>query len=142
MKQNVLLQKHHVSKKHGESLQPSTPEYSKNTTPKILSDKCVTSKTSVSNTCKGGESLLPSGQKSSKKTTPKILSDKCVTSKTSVSNTCKDGESLLPSGQKLQKRSHQKYSVTNVLLLKHQFQRNMVNLYSQVVKKDHTKSTQ
>ena len=36
-----------VSKKHGESSQPSTPEYSKKTTPKVPSDKCVRS---VSNT--------------------------------------------------------------------------------------------
>ena len=46
-----------VSKKHGKSLQPSTPEYSKKTTPKVVSEKCVTSKTSVSNTCKGGKSF-------------------------------------------------------------------------------------
>ena len=31
-----------VSKKWGESLQPSTPEYSKKTIPKVVSDKCVT----------------------------------------------------------------------------------------------------
>ena len=68
-----------VSKKQGQSLQPRTPEYSKKTTPKVVSDKCVTSKTSVSDTCKGGKALQPSGQKSSRKTTPKV-----VTSKTSV----------------------------------------------------------
>ena len=95
-----------VSKKHGESLQPSTPEYSKKTTPKVVSDKCVTSETSISNTCKGGESLPPNGQKSSKKTTPKVLSDKCVTSKTSVSKKC--GPSLPPNGQKSSKKDHTK----------------------------------
>ena len=70
----------------------------KKTTPKVVSDKCVTSKTSVSNTCKGGKPLQPSGQKSSRKTTPKV-----VTSKTSVSNT--RGESLQPSGQKSSKKT-------------------------------------
>ena len=99
-----------VSKKWGESLQPSTPEYSKKTTPKVVSDKCVTSKTSVSNTCKGGKSLQPSGQKSSKKTTPKVVSDKCVTSKTSVSK--KHGESLQPSGQKSSKKTTPKAAVS------------------------------
>ena len=94
-----------VSKKWGESLQPRTPEYSKKTTPKVVSDKCVTSKTSVSNTFKGGEPLQPSGQKSSRKTTPKVVSDKCVTSKTSVSNTCKGGEPLQPSGQKSSRKT-------------------------------------
>ena len=84
-----------VSKKQGKSLQPRTPEYSKKTTPKVVSDKCVTSKTSVSNTCKGGEPLQPSGQKFSRKISPKV-----VTSKTSVSNTCKGGKPLQPSGQK------------------------------------------
>ena len=56
-----------VSKKWGEFLQPEYLEYPKKSTPKVVSDKFVTSKTSVSNTCKGGESLQPSGQKSSKK---------------------------------------------------------------------------
>ena len=36
-----------VSNKWGKSLQLRTPEYSKRTTPKVVSDKCVTS---VSNT--------------------------------------------------------------------------------------------
>ena len=61
-----------VSKKWGKSLQPRTPEYSKKITPKVVSDKCVTSKTSVSNTCKGGKPLQPSAQKSSRKTTSKV----------------------------------------------------------------------
>ena len=74
--------------------------------PKVLSDKCVTSKTSVSKKC--GQSLPPSGQKSSKKTIPKVLSDKCVTSKTSVSK--KHGQSLLPSGQKSSNKDHTKSS--------------------------------
>ena len=47
----------------------------KNTTPKVVSDKCATSKTSVSR--KHGESLLPSVQKSSKKTTPKAAVSIC-----------------------------------------------------------------
>ena len=94
-----------TSEKQGKSLQPKTPEYSKKTTPKVVSDKCVTSKTSLSNTCKGGEHLQPSGQKSSRKTTPKVVSDKCVTSKTSVSNTWKGGKSLQPSGQKSSRKT-------------------------------------
>ena len=89
-----------VSKKQGKSLQPRTPEYSKKTIPKVVSDKYVTSKTSVSNTCKGGEPLQPSGEKSSRKNTPKV-----VTSKTSVSNTCKGGEPLQPSGEKSSRKT-------------------------------------
>ena len=95
-----------VSKKWGKSLQHRTPEYSKKTTPKVVSDKCVTSKTSVSNTCKGGKPLQPSGQKSSRKTTPKVVTDKCVTSKTSVSKKC--GESLLIKWSKIFKKDHTK----------------------------------
>ena len=87
-----------VSKKQGKSLQPSTPEYSKMTTPK----------TSVSNTCKCGKSLQLSGQKSSKKTTPKVVTDKCVTSKTSVSKKC--GESLPAKWSKIFKKDHTKSS--------------------------------
>ena len=87
-----------VSKKCGKSLQPSTPEYSKKTTPKVPSEKCVTSVSNTQSTCK-----QLSCQKSSKMTTPKVVSDKCVTSKTSVSNTCKCGEYLQPNGQKSSK---------------------------------------
>ena len=58
-----------VSKKWGESLQPRTPEYSKKTTSKVVSDKCVTSKTSVSNTCKGGEHFTAKWSKIFKKDT-------------------------------------------------------------------------
>ena len=99
-----------VSKKWGVSLQPRTPEYSKKTTPKVISDKCVTSKTSVSNTCKGGKPLQPSGQISSRKTTPKVVTDKCVTSKTSVSKKC--GESLPLSGQISSKNTTPKAAVS------------------------------
>ena len=81
--------------------QPSGQKSSKKTTPKVVSNKCVTSETSVSN--KHGQSLPPSVQKSSKKTTPKVVSDKCITSKISVSN--KHGQSLPPSVQKSSKKT-------------------------------------
>ena len=99
-----------VSKKWGKSLQPRTPEYPKKTTPKVVTDKSVTSKTSVSNTCKGGKHLQPSGQKSSRKTTPKVVTDKSVTFKTSVSKKC--GESLPLSGQKSSKKTTPKAAVS------------------------------
>ena len=109
--------------KGGKHLQPSGKKYSRKTTPKLVGDKCVTSKTSVSKKC--GESLPLSGQKSSKKTTPKIVTYKCVASKTSVSKRC--GESLPLSGQKSSKKPHQKLQSVFVktlpsqkdLLLKH-----------------------
>ena len=84
-----------VSKKRGKSLQPSTPEYSKNTTPKVPSDICVTSVSNTWCTCK-----QPSVQKSSKNTTPKVPSDKCVTSVSNTQSTCKQ-----PSGQTSSKKT-------------------------------------
>ena len=66
----MLLPRHQFQrKKCGESLPLSGQKSSKKTTPKVVTDKSVTSKTSVSKKC--GESLPLSGQKSSKKTTPK-----------------------------------------------------------------------
>ena len=41
-----------VSKKWGESLQPSNPEYPKKTTPNVVNDKCVTSVSNTQSTCK------------------------------------------------------------------------------------------
>ena len=101
----VLLLKHHFQRNVVNLYSQVVKNLPKKTTPKVFSDKGVTSKTSLSNTCKGGESLQPSVQKSSKKTTPKVVSDKGVTSKTSLSNTCKGGESLQPSVQKSSKKT-------------------------------------